>query len=199
MTSAAEYLDVTFGREVPESFVKALNETLPEGLTVIGCVPIRTETASLNSAIEIASYEISFSDTLIAGFLGGAPFDELKAQLEARVSRTLASDCFMVTKVRDEDTRTFNARPSVKRARVVRDDGGRPAVELTLTLNQPYSVRPELLIATLVDWADFDERLLRVHRRGLYIPGRREDFDPLDVVASGFEWWRQPVRGGTVL
>lgn len=199
MTSDAEYLDITFVREVPESFVKSMNECLPEGLAVAECAPIRTEAASLNSAIEIARYEVSFSDTVITGSLGGMPFDKLMAGLETRINGVLAAERFEVTRVRNEEKRTFNARPCLKRAGVVRDDGGRPVLDLTLTMNQPQSARPELITTNLVDWAEVDERLLRVHRRGLYIPGRDKDLDPLDVVVSGFAWWRQPVRGGTVL
>jgi len=70
---------------------------------------------------------------------------------------------------------------------------------MQLTLNRPDSVRPELLTATLVNWANIDERLLRVHRSGLHIPGRNKDLDPLEVVAPGFRWWRQQSRRGTVL
>jgi radical SAM-linked protein len=199
MTSGAEFLDLAFSREVPETFVRSLNSFLPEGLAVVACVPIRTEPASLNSAIQIADYEVSFPDCLIEDRLDGMAFDELKARLEARVGEALASNHLSVTKARGDDSRTFNARPSLKRIDVVPDDGGRPALSMTLTLNQPGSVRPELLTATLVNWAEIDERLLRVHRSGLHIPGRNKDLDPLEVVASGFKWWRQPVRGGTVL
>jgi len=85
------------------------------------------------------------------------------------------------------------------RTEVVRDDGGRPALDMRLTLGLPESVRPEILTAALLSWIPIEERLLRVHRSGLYIPGRVKDLDPLEVVGSGFAWWRQPVRGGTVL
>lgn len=199
MTSGAEYLDVTFHREVPETFVNVLNQTLTEGLVVVSCAPIRTEPASLNSAIQIAAYEVSFSDTLIEHGLGGIPFEDLRIRLQDRVSAVMSARTLSVTRVRGEESRTYNARPSLKRIQAVRDDGGRPALSMMLTLNQPDSVRPELLTATLVNWADFDERLLRVHRSGLHIPGRNKDLDPLEVVAPGFKWWRQPVRGGTVL
>ena len=198
MTSGAEFLDLVLAREVPESFVRFLNQSLPEGLAVIACAPIRTETASLNSAIQIAEYEISLSDTLIHEFLDGMDFDLLKTRLEDGIAGALASEEINVTKVKGEVSRTFNARPSLLGAKVVRDDGGRPALSLKLSLHRPDSVRPELLTATLLDWADFDERLLRVHRSGLYIPGRKKDLNPLDVIASGFQWWQQPVRGGTV-
>jgi len=67
--------------------------------------------------------------------------------------------------------------------------GGEVTVESALGRGSTFTV----LIPTHVD-----ERLLRVHRSGLYIPGRQSWLDPLDVVAPGFEWWRQPVRGGTV-
>jgi radical SAM-linked protein len=199
MTSGAEFLDVTFQKEVPESFVRSLNQSLVEGLTVVAGAPVRTEPDSLNSAIQIASYEVSFSDTVIEEYLGGIGFDDLKVRLEETLSEVLASNELLVTKVRGDVSRTFNARPSLRRAEVVRDDGGRPALSLQLTLNRPDSVRPELLTATLINWAKIDERLLRVHRSGLHIPGRNKDFDPLEVVAPGFRWWRQQVRKGTVL
>jgi radical SAM-linked protein len=199
MTSGAEFLDVTFRKELPESFVSTLNHSLVEGLAVVACGPIRTEPASLNNAIQLATYEVSFSDTLIHEYLGGISFDELKIRLESRAADVQTSEQLPVTKVRGKVSRTFNAKPSLIRIEVVRDDGGRPALSLMLTLNRPDSVRPELLTATLVDWTNIEERLLRVHRSGLYIPGRKKDLDPLEVVASGFKWWRQPVRGGTVL
>jgi radical SAM-linked protein len=199
MTSGAEFLDVTFQKEVPESFVRSLNQSLVEGLTVVACAPVRTEPDSLNSAIQIASYEVSFSDTVIEDYLGGIGFDDLKIRLEETLTEALASNELLVTKVRGEVSRTFNARPSLRRADVVRDDGGRPALSMQLTLNRPDSVRPELLTATLVNWAKIEERLLRVHRSGLYIPGRNKDLDPLEVVAPGFRWWRQQARRGTVL
>jgi radical SAM-linked protein len=199
MTSTAEFLDVAFVKEVPESFVRSLNESLPEGLAVMASAPIRSEPASLSSAIQIARYEVSFPDALINRFLDGMPFDTLRARLEDRVVAALAATSVTITKGRGDDRKTFNARPSLLRAEVVRDDGGRPALSLGLTLHRPDSARPELWTAALLDWADVDERLLRVHRSGLYIPGRQGWLDPLDVVAPGFEWWRQPVRGGTVL
>ncbi len=198
MTSEAEYLDVVFAREVPESFVNSLNEALPDGLRVTAQAPIRNEPDSLNSAIQIADYDVSFSDTLIRSALGGPSFETLAARLQAGLDRARSARTLEVTKVRGEESRTFNARPSLIRGAVARDDGGRPYLTLRLTLNRPDSVRPELLTSVLCDWADFDERLLRVHRSGLHIPGRNDVLDPLDVVASGFAWWRQTVRGGAV-
>jgi radical SAM-linked protein len=198
MTSGAEFLDVVFVREVPEPFVSSLNESLPEGLTVVASAPMRTEPDSLSSVIQIATYEVSFPDSLIRRYLRGMTFDELRARLEDRVVSVKASSRVDVTKGRGSERKTFNARPSMLRAEVVRDDGGRPVLSLALTLNRPDSARPELWTAALLDWAHVDERLLRVHRSGLYIPGRQSWLDPLDVVAPGFEWWRQPVRGGTV-
>ena len=196
MTSGAEYFDLTFSREVPEHFREALNRALPEGLAVVAAAPMRTEPASLNSAIQIAEYEVTFTDALIHNHLSGMDFDSLKELLEGAAAEASAADVLEMTKVRGETSRTFNARPSLLEARVVRDDGGRPVLGLRLTLNAPDSVRPETLTAYLCRPAHFDERLLRVHRSGLFIPGRRKDHDPLDVVRPDFAWWRNPVRGG---
>jgi uncharacterized protein DUF2344 len=175
-----------------------LNESLPEGITVVASAPMRTEPDSLSSVIQIATYEVSFPDSLIRRYLRDMSFDELRARLEDRVASVKAASRLDITKGRGNDRKTFNARPSMLRAEVVRDDGGRPTLSLALTLNRPDSARPELWTAALLDWTHVDERLLRVHRSGLYIPGRQSWLDPLDVVAPGFEWWRQPVRGGTV-
>jgi radical SAM-linked protein len=199
MTSGAEVVDVAFAQEVPESFARSLNQALPEGLVVIGYAPIRNEPASLQSAIQLAGYEVSFPDVLIPDPANGDGFDAFLERLDAKVREALASDRLDVVKTRGETSQSMNVRPSLHRAEAVRDDGGRPALSLTLSLNRPDSVRPERLTAALIDWTPVDERLLRVHRSGLIIPGRNKDLDPLDVVESGFEWWRQPVRGGTVL
>jgi len=198
MTGAAEVFDVTFSQEVPEGFVRSLNEMLPEGLTVVAAAPIRSEGDSLSSAIQLAEYEVSFPDPLIQA-MEGISFDELKSRLEESAERAMATDTIMVTRMKGKKPQTFNARPSLIRTEVVRDDGGRPALNLRLSLGQPESVRPEILTTALLTWTPIEERLLRVHRSGLYIPGRVKDLDPLEVVGSGFAWWRQPVRGGTVL
>jgi radical SAM-linked protein len=199
MTSGAEVVDVTFTREIPDGALLVLDDLLPEGIRLTAHAPIRRDPASLCSAIEIADYEVSFPDSLIRSRLGAPTFDELRDRLERAVAAALAAPRLDVTKHRGEDPRVINARPSLREARVVRDDGGRPLLILRLALNRPDSVRPEALTAALCEGRDIDERLLRVHRSGLYIPGRNELLDPLDVVASGFAWWRQPVRGGTVL
>jgi radical SAM-linked protein len=182
MTSGAEFLDVAFVREVPEPFVSSLNESLPEGITVVALAPMRAEPDSLSSVIQIATYEVSFPDSLIRRYLRDMSFDELRARLEDRVASVKASTRLDITKGRGTERKTFNARPSMLRAEVVRDDGGRPMLSLALTLNRPDSARPELWTAALLDWTRVDERLLRVHRSGLYIPGRQSWLDPLDVV-----------------
>ncbi len=199
MTSGAEYFDVTFAREVPEAFLRSLNQALPEGLNVTAAAPIRTEVESLNSALTVADYEVSFSDTLVEDHFEGMGPDELASRLERAVGRALAARSLEVTRVRSEGSRTFNARPSLLQAEVGRGNGGGPELRLSLTLNRPDSVRPELLTTVLCDWARFDERLLRVHRNRLQIPGRDRLHDPLDVVASGFAWWSVGNGGGTVL
>ncbi|NNF06987.1 MAG: DUF2344 domain-containing protein [Candidatus Eisenbacteria bacterium] len=196
MTSGAEYVDVQFGREVPESFVSALNQTLPEGIDIVGATPIRNEARSLGSSVEVADYHVWFPDALIQGPLGDISFDSLMEQLEKRVSEVRKQDTFMVTKVRKDQVIEFNAKPSLIRVEVVRDDGGRPVLSYRQTLNRSDSARPEHLTAALCDWWNFDGRMLRVHRSGLYIPGKRELLDPMRVVQAGFAWWRQPVRGG---
>ncbi len=196
MTSDAEYFDVAFARDVPESFVTLFNQALPAGLQVTAQAPIRTEPDSLNSAIQIAVYEVSFPATLVRDQFGGMSPGELETRLRESVDRALAAKVIEVTKVRGEDSRTFNARPSLIRAVVERGEEGGPRLGLTLALNRPDSVRPELLTTVLCNWADFDERLLRVHRSGLMIPGRNQVLDPLAVVASGFAWWQQTARKG---
>jgi len=196
MTSEAEYFDVAFSREVPESFVTIFNQALPTGLEVTAQAPIRTEPDSLNSAIQIAVYEVSFPDTLVRDHFGGMSPEALTARLRESVDRALAAKSIEVTKVRGEDSRTFNARPSLIRAAVSGGKDGSPRLGLTLALNRPDSVRPELLTTVLCTWADFDERLLRVHRSGLMIPGRNQVLDPLAVVAPGFAWWQQTARRG---
>jgi len=199
MTSDAEYLDVVFARDVPETFLGTMSDVLPEGLALTAAAPVRNEAASLASAIQFADYEVWFPDSLLEHDLAGVSFDGLKERLESRVAEVKASDTFEIIRVRKERTQTINARPSLKKMDVVRDDGGRPVLSLRLTLNQPDSIRPEPLTAALCDWVAFDERLLRVHRTGLHIPGKEGPLDPLDVVRADFAWWRQPIRGGTVL
>ena len=196
MTSGAEYVDVQFGREIPDSFVSAMNQTLPEGIDIVGATPIRNEARSLGSSVEVADYHVWFPDALIQGPLGDISFDSLMEQLEKRVSEVKSQDTFMVTKIRKDQVIEFNAKPSLLRVDVVRDDGGRPVLSYRQTLNRSDSARPEHLTAALCDGWNFDGRMLRVHRSGLYIPGKRDVLDPLEVVQANFAWWRQPVRGG---
>jgi len=190
---------VTLARQVPETFTSAVNDLLPEGLVIAAAAPIRNEAASLSSAIQVAEYQVWFSDTLTREALGGIGFDDLKARLEARVEEVTASSSILVNRVRKDRQQTLNVRPSLLKAEVVRDDGGRPVLKYRLALNRSDSVRPESLTSAVCDWVEFDERLLRVHRSGLFVPGRKGVLDPLQVIQADFAWWRQPVRGGTVV
>ena len=161
--------------------------------------PIRNQAASLASAIQLADYEIGFPDALLREAFDGVPFDDLRNRLAESLDHIMAGDSLEITRVRKDRVQTFNGRPSLLQAEIVRDDGGRPAIKCRLTLNRSDSARPESLTSALCTWTEFDPRLLRVHRTGLFIPGRDRPLDPLEVVRQDFAWWSRPVRGGTAV
>jgi len=199
MTSRAETVDLALARDLPETFVEPVNAALPPGLRIIDAAPIRNQAASLASAIQLADYEIGFPDALLREAFDGVSFEDLWNRLAESLDRVLAGDSLEITRVRKDRVQTFNGRPSLLQAEIVRDDGGRPAIKCRLTLNRSDSARPESLISALCTWTEFDPRLLRVHRTGLFIPGRDRPLDPLEVVRQDFAWWSRPVRGGTVV
>jgi hypothetical protein len=86
-----------------------------------------------------------------------------------------------------------DARRSLIDAAVERDEAGRFALSLKLAIGSPGAVRPDLLLPVLCG-EPMDARRARFHRTALRISGAGKEFSPLEVVESGFPWWRETIK-----
>jgi len=70
-----EFLDVAFARRCRRASFRSLNECLPKAWpSLLRAYPL--EPASLSSAIQIATYEVTFPDMLIERHLDGIAFED---------------------------------------------------------------------------------------------------------------------------
>jgi radical SAM family uncharacterized protein/radical SAM-linked protein len=175
--SRAEAFDLEFSQPPATDLVERLDAVLPAGLRVIGCRPILFKTPSLMSQLEGASYRVRFPGTFLeeAGF---AP-DQLRGELEARIETLLAREHVIVRRKSEDQTREFDARPSIDSLEVLAPEG--PAVlDAHLRFTARAQVRPDEVVALL--FPDRDARSTDVERVALWteVSGRR--LDPLALL-----------------
>jgi radical SAM-linked protein len=208
-TGADEYLDLQFADEVAESLPQALAPVLPPGLVLLDVRPIRASVESLSHSIDRMRIELAFPPAYLEA-AGGVDFTELRARLEAGAARFLASPAWMIPKSAGDELNRIDIRPGVLDVRVGTDAAGAPFLALHLTLGQPGSVRPEVLLPELLGGqaaggpgaaaspqappVAADPRLARIHRTELRIAGNGREFTPLEVVELDFPWWREASR-----
>lgn len=176
--SRAEVFDLELTRPPGVDLAERLDAVLPEGLRVVACRPILFKTPSLMSQLEGATYRIHFPASFLAEV--GVESAELSSLLAPRVAELLARDHVVVRRVSENQTREFDARPSIAALRIV-DDAPRPALEAELRFTVRAAARPEDLVALLLPEAD--ARTADVERIELWAERDGALLDPLRLLS----------------
>jgi radical SAM family uncharacterized protein/radical SAM-linked protein len=175
--SRAEAFDLEFSLPPATDLVERLDAVLPPGLRVIGCRPILFKTPSLMSQLEGASYRVRFPGTFLEET--GLQPEQLRGELEARIETLLAREHVIVRRKSEDQTREFDARPSIDALEVAAPEG--PAVlDAHIRFTARAQVRPDEVVALL--FPDRDARSTDVERTALWteVSGRR--LDPLALL-----------------
>lgn len=164
--SDAEYLDVELAEPVAlDPLGPALTAALPEGIDVIGVVPLVDRAPALQEAVGAVEWEIDVR--------GATPeVDATPTTLATRVDAVLAAATLPVERERKGRTTTEDIRPAIRRLAVVgpTEDGTRLAAELA---TRPVSLRPAELLRALGQ--EYIEGRVRRTRQWIERDGERHD------------------------
>jgi len=139
--SDAEYLDVDLTEPIdPDAVTAALNDSLPEGIAVVGLAALDERAPSLQEAVTTSTWLVQ---------VAGVP----TAELQAAVANALAAPSLPGRRRRKGVETVEDLRPAIRDLAVVPDGEGTAWVEMEL-LSQPRSVRPDEVLAVLGDFAD---------------------------------------------
>lgn len=166
--SDGEYLDLELAEEVSvESLPALLAEALPEGIEIIGIVPLADRAPALQEAVSAVEWEMEI--------IGVSPtIDASPARVGALVDAVLTADTLLIERVRKGRTSSEDIRPAVRRIAVLgpAEHGTLIGAELA---TRPMSVRPAELAVAL----NSELREGRVRRTRQWIERGGERYDPL--------------------
>lgn len=169
ITSDGEYLDIEVNstRSTAES-LKALNDTMVEGVEVSGYVLLPDNAKTAMSIVAAADYELSFKE----GY--EVPAD--KAAFEAAIETffTNAKEV-LITKQTKKSERTMDLKPLVYEFSM-REKDGKPVFYLNLSTGSTDNVKPELVVEALFSYMGlvYNPSAVQIHRLDVYAAGKTE-------------------------
>ncbi|MBI1799224.1 MAG: TIGR03960 family B12-binding radical SAM protein, partial [Candidatus Eisenbacteria bacterium] len=177
--SRTEAFDLEFSEPPAVDLAERLDAVLPQGLRVIAYRPILFKTPSLMSQLEGASYRVRFPGTFLEE-AGLAP-DRFHGELEARVAVLLERAHLIVRRRSEDQTREFDARPSIASLEVGTLEGP-DLLDAHLRFTARAQVRPDEVVALL--FPDQDARTTDVERVALWTESDGRRLDPLALLHS---------------
>ena len=166
ITSEGEYVDIEVNstKSTVES-LKALNDTMVEGVEVSGYVLLPDNAKTAMSIVAAADYELSFKD----GY--EVPAD--KATFEAAIANFFSNAKeVLITKQTKKSERTMDLKPLVYDFHLTEKDD-KPAFYLNLCTGSTDNVKPELVVEALFNHMglDYNPSAIQIHRIDVYAAG----------------------------
>ena len=166
ITSDGEYVDIEVNstKSTVES-LKALNDTMVEGVEVSGYVLLPDNAKTAMSIVAAADYELSFKD--------GYDIPADKAAFETAIASffTNAKEV-LITKQTKKSERTMDLKPLVYDFHLT-EKNGKPAFYLNLSTGSTDNVKPELVVEALFNHMglDYNPSAIQIHRIDVYAAG----------------------------
>jgi radical SAM family uncharacterized protein/radical SAM-linked protein len=193
-TSRAEYFDLELAQACPWSTIAAMNDILPEGITILDGRPFVKSLESLMASISRADYRVALTGYLMDRLARGEDVHRVRHELEQSVAAFRDAADWPVTKPsHGQKGRTVNARPGVSDLGLL-VDGEALGVRLSSRLQAPGYLRPDLLFKSLLPSFEFDPRLLLVSREAMWVERGTTLLTPLEALEESAFW--RPVPAG---
>jgi radical SAM family uncharacterized protein/radical SAM-linked protein len=193
-TSRGEYFDLELAQACPWSTIAAMNDILPEGITILDGRPFVKSLESLMASIARADYRVALTGYLMDRLARGEDVHRVRHELEQSVAAFRDAAEWPVTKPsHGQKGRTVNARPGVSDLSLL-VDGETLGVRLSSRLQAPGYLRPDLLFKSLLPSFEFDPRLLLVSREAMWVERGTTLLTPLEALEESAFW--RPVPAG---
>ena len=169
ITSDGEYFDIEVNstKSTAES-LKALNDTMVEGVEVSGYVLLPDNAKTAMSIVAAADYELSFKD----GY--EVPADKAAFEEAIETFFTNAKEV-LITKQTKKSERTMDLKPLVYDFSM-REKEGKPVFYLNLSTGSTDNVKPELVVEALFSkmGLTYHPNAIQIHRIDVYAAGKTE-------------------------
>jgi radical SAM-linked protein len=156
VTSEAELMDVFLTRwDSPQMFVNRLKDQLPEGVTLMGVLPVGLNIPSLQSQVRFAEYRIA----------AVSEGDSAIPDVEQAINALMASQELPWHHYRDTGVRHYDLRALVDDIWIVGSTGHIYTLGMRLRCDSRGTGRPEQIVKAL----GFSSYPISIHRIGLLL------------------------------
>lgn len=163
ITSDGEYVDIEVNStKSTEESLKALNETMVEGVEVTGYVALPDDAKTAMSIVAAADYELSFKE--------GYEVPAEKSVFEAAINEFFRNAKeVLITKQTKKSERTMDLKPLVYDFSV-REKNSKPVFYLNLSTGSTDNVKPELVVEALFNHMGlkYSASAIQIHRIDVY-------------------------------
>lgn len=163
ITSDGEYFDIEVNSTYSsQEAIKRLNETMVEGVEVVGYVELPSNAKTAMSIVNAADYTLSFKDG----------YDCIKNALEWKqlidTYFTSVSE-FVITKKTKKSEKEVDLKPLVYSFDVL-EKNNKPEFLLSVCTGSVDNIKPELVLASLFEKAGltYNENAVQIHRNEVY-------------------------------
>ncbi len=166
ITSDGEYLDIEVNStKSTEASLKALNDTMVEGVELSGYVLLPDNAKTAMSIVAAADYELSFKE----GY--EVPADKAAFEAAIKTHFTNAKEV-LITKQTKKSEKTMDLKPLVYEF-AMREKEGKPVFYLNLCTGSTDNVKPELVVEALFTkmGLTYNPSAIQIHRIDVYAAG----------------------------
>lgn len=163
ITSDGEYLDIeVHSTRSTEESMKALNETMVEGVEIIGYVKLPDNAKTAMSIVAAADYDLFFKE----GYEPDASVFEFTKGLDEFFTKPKE---VLITKQTKKSEKVMDLKQLVYDFSVEEREG-RPSFYMKLSTGSSDNLKPELVLESLFDAMGFsyDTNAIQIHRRDVY-------------------------------
>lgn len=156
VTSEAELMDVFLTRwESPQMFVNSLKDQLPEGVILMGVLPVGLNIPSLQSQVRFAEYRV----------VAVSEGDSAMSNVEQAIDALMSAQEFPWHHYRDTGVRHYDLRALVDDVWVAGSTGHAHTLGMRLRCDPQGTGRPEQVVKAL----GFSSYPVSIHRTGLLL------------------------------
>lgn len=163
ITSDGEYFDIEVHstRSSAES-LKAINDTLVDGVEVIGYVALPDNAKTAMSIVTAADYILSYKE----GYESPFTTEEWKTHMDALFT---SQDSFTIIKKTKKSEKEMDLKPLVYDFKVS-DKDGRPEFYINVSTGSVDNIKPELVLASIYEklGLEYNEAAIAIHRIDVY-------------------------------
>lgn len=163
ITSDGEYLDIEVNStRSSEDSIKALNDTMVEGVEITGYVKLPDSAKTAMSIVAAADYDLFFKE----GYEVPASLEQFQEGLEAFFVKP---EEVLITKKTKKSEKVMNLKHLVYDFQV-KEKGGKPSFYLNLCTGSSDNLKPELVLESLFHAMEiaYDVNAIQIHRRDVY-------------------------------